>query len=155
MAKLSEYPIKTAADNSDLIPLVDAGGNKNISKENLMQGLPTAESVQAAADSAQAAAIAAGFGVGQSWQDVLASRQLSTTYTNTTGKLIKLFVRTGFNTSVDNIKAYIDGMLFLSCQVDYTNGSGSAYELAVDVPAGSEYEVVSPLKGVAIWREFR
>ena len=89
-------------------------------------------------------------GVGQTWQDLSASRALSTTYTNTSGRPIYISVLCASNGSwsgsllVDGIS--IAGMYFVS-------GGGTMTMTAV-VPSGSTYRANAsiPLGG---WFELR
>lgn len=140
MAKLSEYPAKAAADNSDIIPLVDAGGNKKITKENLLQGLPTATSVAIAAETAKGEAIQQGVGVGQTYQDVILERSVDVVYTNTTSKPITVYIQ-GW-AAIENLtnKSFeIDGV---GVAIIFGHGSHAMRAtISAIVPAGSTYRV--------------
>lgn len=76
-------------------------------------GMATEVSVAAA----QAAAISAGYGVGQTTQDVTASRVSGVTYTNSTGKPIYVFVYALAFTSWGIINFYKNGIYVLKQNV--------------------------------------
>lgn len=88
---------------------------------------------------AQAAADAAGLGVGQSWQDVSGSRAKGTIYTNTSGKAILVSVSSTAHGSNTQCNIDIDGVEIERSQ----SGGGSSNVSSVQalVPDGSTYEV--------------
>lgn len=89
-------------------------------------------------------------GVGQTWQDLTASRALSTTYTNSTGRPIAVSVQNAANGSwssallVDSIT--VSGSYFIS-------GGGTMTMFAV-VPAGSTYRATASV-ALGSWLELR
>lgn len=96
------------------------------------------------------------FGVGQAWQDVKASRALNTTYTNTTGKTITVFVgctaptmsNVGVAANINNGSTYITG----------TYAANGCYpSVYFQVPSGSTYLVFSDGQSLTLsaWRELR
>lgn len=92
-------------------------------------------------------------GVGQTWQDVKASRALSTNYTNDTGKPIQVAV------SVYGTSAAISAhMLVDAVQVPLgsNNVVNEQVTSAVVIPPGAVYQVV-PTAAAAIhaWAELR
>ena len=93
--------------------------------------------------------------VGQTWQNVLASRSVGTTYTNSTGRAI--FIAVGGSGSAINTRVDItlDGTLLF--QGNGASGSGFRTENCVLVPAGSTY-VISAGTGtltLQTWNELR
>lgn len=89
-------------------------------------------------------------GVGQTWQDVKASRAVATTYTNTTGRPIYLQVSTisGGDTSVS---VTINGLqLFLG----RNSVSGGQPYGSVLIPAGATYNVTNS-GSLGTWYELR
>jgi len=100
----------------------------------------------------------AGFGAGQTWQDVKASRALSTTYTNSTGRAIFVSVTVAWGNASATLTLTIDGVVV---QKEAGNPDSSDISLAVSavVPAGSTYSVVQTSNTTAgvieYWAELR
>ena len=93
---------------------------------------------------------ASGLGIGQTWQDVTASRANSTVYTNSTGKPI--FVNISYGSSVDTgIFLEVDGASVSRDSVS----SGDVAQLIGIVPNGSTYNTSSVGQLIASWRELR
>ena len=92
-------------------------------------------------------------GVGQTWQDVTASRVLGTTYTNSTGKPISVSARTINATTAHDIYIVVAGVAIASIRDDGTAIGKSAYVTAI-IPKGITYSVVSN-KALSIWLELR
>jgi hypothetical protein len=91
------------------------------------------------------------FDLGQTWQDVKASRASGTTYTNNTGKPIQVNVSSGPSTA-PQINATVGGVSVAST---YTNSSGGAQVFAsFIVPNGVSY-VVTCTAGFSTWAELR
>lgn len=96
-------------------------------------------------------ALNAGIGVGQTWQDVLASRAAGTTYTNSTGKPI--FVLITCSSGTTTITGTVNGLTFTS-----GIGSGAYYNAStiyLIVPNGSTYKTNSFGAGSQSWFELR
>ena len=90
-------------------------------------------------------------GVGQTWQDVTASRALSTTYTNTTGKPIMIKVWSGGANSTSTTLT-INSIIIDSYSVNTSNGALAKIDGLI--PAGATYSVaMSP--AVSKWFELR
>jgi hypothetical protein len=95
-----------------------------------------------------------GLGFSQTWQDLTASRAIGTTYYNTTGKPIYLYI-----TGAANITGYfamqINGVTVANSQQAYTNGT--FLTLDIIVPPGVSYSAVvggnSP--SIVRWSELR
>ena len=89
----------------------------------------------------------------QSWQDVKASRALSTSYTNSTGQPIKVAV-SGVNTSAFILYAVIGGVT-----IQQSGQPNVGYNCGVyfDVPAGASYQVFSSggTATIQYWAELR
>jgi hypothetical protein len=98
---------------------------------------------------------AIGVGIGQTWQDVKASRALATTYTNNTGKPIMVNVFTANTGASSNSTLYVSGVAVSYIGGDSTNGAASATLSAV-VPNGADYVVTGSrtLTG-GYWAELR
>lgn len=126
-------------------------------------GTPTAPTASAGTNTTQVAttafvttAVAAApmLGIGQSWQDVTASRNWDTTYTNTTGKPIQISVNAldtvNGNLSID---LYVGGVKIAN---HFLGGSTQATVSAV-VPPGATYRVVrlDTNDTILVWAELR
>lgn len=94
-------------------------------------------------------------GVGQTWQDVTASRAFATTYTNTTGRPITVNVGTvGVTNTTITMTATVGGVSF---DVDFTSSTASNRLIgAFIVPSGATYRVHTSL-GISLlqWVELR
>lgn len=80
-------------------------------------------------------------GVGQTWQDVTASRVSGTTYTNTTGQPIMVHV--GFSNG--NVTAVVGGVTIAT----------TSYAAAFVVPSGTTYTVTLASTTNVKWAELR
>lgn len=98
-------------------------------------------------------AVSTGIGVGQTWQNVTASRALGTTYTNTTGKPIEVLI-SGDTGVTQSIYIYVNGVA-IARLYESTNGSG--FPAAVIVPAGSTYMASygGIYTAILMWSELR
>ena len=79
------------------------------------------------------------FGVGQTWQDVTASRALGTTYTNSTGKPIQVSVVVRDN-STHNLYFFVNGASVVSLP-DMDGGSSGFQQLIITVPPTQTYRL--------------
>ena len=91
-------------------------------------------------------------GVGQTWQDVKASRVLGTTYTNTTGKPI------GVSVSFQSTAQINSAILFVGATVSGQSSggfTGAIYNLCAIVPPGGTYRATVDFSNVLFWAELR
>lgn len=96
-----------------------------------------------------------GLGGDQTWQNVTASRALSTTYTNTTGKPICLNIQTtGANNTAVDISANIGGAGLMMIARDSSAGTAQTVG-SVIVPTGATYSVSMTNATIAAWWELR
>ena len=96
------------------------------------------------------------FGVGQTWQDVTASRALGTTYTNSTGKPIEVSISlpdTGGQSPTVTIDVGGVGILINN----YDLGTGvSSFSHSFVVPVGATYRIsVNISVSITTWAELR
>ena len=91
-------------------------------------------------------------GVGQTWQDVTASRSAGVTYTNTTGKPIELQIRNS-GASAANTATYIsiNGLP----NVLLNGGWGSTHASSIIIPHSSTYNVTTVGGTISQWFELR
>lgn len=94
-------------------------------------------------------------GVGQTWQDVTASRALSTTYTNTTGKPILISISNYWHSN-NGVYDYItvDGVVVVKIGTDNSSTTTSVSQLLTVVPDGGTYSVTA-LRPFKHWAELR
>lgn len=90
------------------------------------------------------------FGIGQTWQNVTASRAQGQTYTNTTGKPIMLSIYWS-QTGTNSVNLHIDGSWFLTEQMSNVSGGG---QFSIIIPSGSTYRVDST-NSIVKWFELR
>jgi hypothetical protein len=109
----------------------------------------TAAGLSIGGNAATATSAANAIGVGQTWQDVTASRAASTTYTNSTGRPIFISVRMEQDDGTLNLT--VDGLMI--GRTGYTAGPVN-YTLTAIVPAGSTY-LVTTTGGTLFWYELR
>ncbi len=109
----------------------------------------TAAGLSIGGNAATATSAANAIGVGQTWQDVTASRAASTTYTNSTGRPIFISVR--MEQDDGTLSLTVDGLLI--GKTGYTPGP-VYYTLTAIVPAGSTY-LVTTTGGTLFWYELR
>lgn len=98
------------------------------------------------------ATTAASFGIGQTYQNLTASRALNTLYTNATGKMITVLF-TGTTPSAGQIiNAIVDGNTVLSPSITAATSNGC---VSFPVPAGSNYRVTQTAGTMVSWWEVR
>ena len=91
-------------------------------------------------------------GVGQTWQDMSGSRTVGTTYTNTTGKPIFIFVTCSMSNASD-LQATVGAVAFTSVNA-YTASAKSSISLIV--PNNTSYVISSSnVSSVSTWNELR
>lgn len=99
-------------------------------------------------------------GMGQTWQDVGASRSFNTIYANTTGRSIEVSVAAQLLPDpgqARNLRAYVNNILAGACDLSGTISAGNAGVLCLNftVPSGAEYRVESNSSTVSMWSELR
>jgi hypothetical protein len=97
----------------------------------------------------QALAAMSSLGYGQTWQDVTASRALSTTYYNTTGKPI--FVSLSVTSAGNQLVLTINGIGAIAT----TPAVGQKASIHGIVPAGASYSAASTSASALSWTELR
>ena len=80
------------------------------------------------------------FGVGQTWQDVTASRALGTTYTNSTGKPIQVSVVVRDSGSVADLYFFVNGVSVVRMP-DLAGGAAGFQQLTITVPSTQTYSL--------------
>ena len=95
-------------------------------------------------------------GVGQTWQDVTASRAINTTYTNSTGKPIFVQIYCSMTTASVNWGITIDGTRRSGQRADVWTGNSYNTVQAI-IPNGSTYSVGALAGSIILstWHELR
>jgi len=91
-------------------------------------------------------------GVGQTWQDVTASRALGTTYTNTTGKPIEIIISIGITNTINDKFFNVNGVLIGTMPGSTTNGNDIWTFI---VPNGATYSLGGSNYSIVRWFELR
>ena len=91
-----------------------------------------------------------GLGIGQTWQNVLGSRALGTTYTNSSGNPIEVSVSTVASSDTNSLEVTVGGVSILNDR----SASGTSGHATFIVPAGATYSVASD-KTLNRWAELR
>ena len=80
------------------------------------------------------------FGIGQTWQDVTASRALGTTYTNSTGKPIQVSVVVRDTNSVNDLYFFVNGTSVVGMP-DIAGASAGFQQITITVPSTQTYRL--------------
>lgn len=92
-------------------------------------------------------------GVGQTLTNVTGSRALSTTYTNSTGKPIVVYVLGSTTSANGYIVGWVNGAQIGGVSANATTSSGVSVSFIV--PAGATYQVTNSLSTLTSWYELR
>jgi hypothetical protein len=103
------------------------------------------------------AALATGVGIGQTWQDVKASRALATVYTNSTGKPIQVSATLNHpSTLIGAAKLTVGGVVVAEEGVNQGSAGAQNSNVAAIVPDGTTYQVDTTNAGTILhWTELR
>ena len=131
------------------------GGNLDLNGKNITGtgAIPSANlsgALPAIDGSALTNLPASGFGVGQSWSTVTASRALGTTYTNSTGKPMLVSASLSGSNQV-GLWGYING-----AYVSFSTGAQVTYSASVllVVPNGETYKMANAGGSLYAWYEY-
>lgn len=92
-------------------------------------------------------------GIGQTATDVGASRTMGTTYTNSTGKPIVVYVSMSNSVSSPIVINYINGVLFYGSA---SPSAGTYYSVTMIVPTGMTYSIsMNGVPTLVSWVEIR
>lgn len=93
-------------------------------------------------------------GINQTWQDLTASRALSTTYTNTTGRPIMVVQVSEYGYSNDPLEVFVNGVKIMS--VDQGTGVGWLGPVSFVVPVDASYRIEKNIyPNITSWVELR
>lgn len=155
------FPVAARANTDGTISLIKKDGtvigsinatglfNNTLTSTNTDQALTAAQGkvLKDLVDTKQASATA--FGVGQTYQDVTASRVLGTTYTNSTNKDIWVSVSVALNAGA-NLTAFVNGSQVCN---GFAQQSSSQAWAGLLVPPSGTYSVSG--SGIVKWMERR
>jgi len=91
-------------------------------------------------------------GVGQTWQDMIASRVVGTTYTNTTGRPIQILVCGASSTQFTIFSMEINGLAVSFGRAAFS-GSSDFAAITATIPNNATYRIVTG--GTNNWLELR
>jgi len=136
--------------NTDIVPAsVNGDATKAFKVADAINADEAVSKAQLDLKATLAEAQAYDLGVGQTWQNVTASRSAGVTYTNTTGKPIYLSMWNGGGGTQGVMRIYIDGVAVASDSNTSTN-SNNGGGISTIIPNGSTYKM-SWVNGVAIF----
>jgi hypothetical protein len=103
----------------------------------------------------QALAAMSSYGFSQTWQNMTGSRALSTTYYNTTGKLITVTMTATSSGASEPVGTLIHAGVThtFSCYGQPT--PGQTFSLTLEVPAGASYSIAASAATITRWAEFK
>lgn len=112
--------------------------------------------VAASVTSTQLATAVQPIGVGQTWTDVTGSRNVSTTYTNSTGRPISLLITISSSSTSSQAILAINGNTVANILWSHNIGSiSSGVPISAVVPTGGTYSLALSGWGVIEWEELR
>ena len=128
-----------------------------IGTDGIEAGAVTADDLaDGAVTSAKMATAVQPIGVGQTWQDVKASRTAGTTYTNSTGRPIQVCICINqYATTSASSTLTVNGVVVATWRQDGGAAALCAGQVSVVIPAGATYVVSSFLHSLASWAELR
>lgn len=91
-------------------------------------------------------------GMGQTWQNVAASRAVSTNYTNTTGRPILVSCSLSSSSANSHVSLTVNGVNVSDAQIYATGATGA---LSAIVPPGGVYSAQGTAAAVYVWAELR
>lgn len=119
-----------------------------------LTGTPTAPTAATGTSTTQVATTGfvanAAIGIGQTWQNVLASRAVSTSYQNTTGRPIMVAICTNGSTTKRPIQVSVDNSTWIQVGTD----SGGEANTSFIVPSNNYYRI-NGSTGLLAWAELR
>lgn len=93
-------------------------------------------------------------GVGQTWQNVAASRVKGTTYTNTTGRPIEVSIGLQGTNNAETATFTVNGVTIYSGDPGI-GGTPTSISITATIPNGSTYNLTSATATIIQWSELR
>ena len=152
------FPVAARANADGTISLIKKDGTSAgiINSDGLFNNTLTSTNTNQALTAAQGKALkdsidSSSFGVGQTVQDVTASRALGTTYTNSTGKPVLISVTVAGANDFGTTTLTVSGVA--AARVSNSSQYGQTKNICYVIPPSSTYSVVgSP---IILWTELR
>ena len=155
------HPVAARANADGTISLIKKDGTSagTINANGLFNNTLTSTTTNQALTAAQGkvlkdtldTAVSSSFGVGQTVQDVTASRALGTTYTNSTGKPVLISVTVAGANDFGTTTLTVSGVA--AARVSNSSQYGQTKNICYVIPPSSTYSVVgSP---IILWTELR
>lgn len=156
-AKIADSNITTAKIADDAVTSAKIAENAITTTELNVSGTGTAgQSLVSDGDGSMSWATAGGIGVGQTWQDVKASRAMGGTYTNSTGKPIFISVTCTGQPNHCRMRLVVDGVTVAEGGVESVASAAMYPNCQAIVPNGSTYQAVSVNNAnLLYWAELR
>ena len=154
---------QASATSVDINNIVHRTNNENIAGVKTFSSSPIVPTPTAGDNSTKVATTAFvkakseadSIGVGQTWQNVTASRSAGVTYTNTTGKPIEIAIQTSISNSTTGISIFVDGLDVVLSQSSISSGTQYTFGNVI-VPDRSTYSLTILAGGVLRrWYELR
>jgi hypothetical protein len=149
-----------STDTSGTLNIVTGSGSgSNAITIDASQNVTVANAISVAGNATITGTITATnlFGQGQTWQNVTASRALSTTYTNSTGRPIFVSYSTNPGNASNTPIITINGSISVRGTLGVATGTGAIYVSAM-IPSGDTYAIThlaGGTIGTANWNELR
>lgn len=156
-AKIADSNITTAKIADDAVTSAKIAENAITTTELNVSGTGTAgQSLVSDGDGSMSWATAGGIGVGQTWQNMTASRAASTDYTNNTGKPIFISVYWYGAPNQGAMRLLVDGMIIGRQGVVSVASAGMHATMTAIIPNGSTYRAETEIGGsLQTWYELR
>ena len=94
------------------------------------------------------------FGIGQTWQDVTASRASGVTYTNSSTRPIMLSIAVRDSSSFGSATLYVNSSIAIRLD-DLAGGSAGHVQIVTVVPSGQTYKLDATVNLITFWGELR
>ena len=149
------FPVASKANADGTISLIKKDGTSagTINADGLFNNTLTSTNTNQALTAAQGKVLNdQAFGVGQTWQNMTASRSGGSTYTNNTGKPITVIVSIRDVNIFSGVLVYVGGVVIIN--VDDVGAQGTTPYTFI-VPNGLTYSVTVNSNTIRQWAELR
>lgn len=156
------HPVASKANADGTISLIKKDGTSagTINADGLFNNTLTSTNTNQALTAAQGkvlkdtlgTAVSSSFGIGQTWQNMTASRVSGTTYTNSSTRpiMLSIAVRDGGTSAT----LYVDSSIVIRLG-DLAGGSAGHIQIVTVVPAGQTYKLDATGNLITFWGELR
>lgn len=144
------FKIKNVEDAEFTLTHPDGAGAVSIASNNIAKIDAVSSALAGKANTADLKEI----GVGQTWQNVTASRAVGVTYTNTTGKPIQVSIDLIPNSVSSNFTVNVNGIIAAKSS-NFTNGYSNCASCYVVIPNNATYILSGATFTIGLWSELR